>query len=594
MMKEKNILLVEEDLIIGLHQKKELEKKSYKVKHVNTSEKAIEAAFKEGACFDLILMDIDLGSGPDGIQTAQQIIEKKDIPILFLSSHTESEVVEKTEKVTSYGYVVKNTGMTVLDASIKMAFRLHDAKKNELIARQKVERALKISENSMDQLIDHMMEGFLLVEPILDENNRVKDILYLKINPAVEKITGLSEADYIGKSARQLFKNNVEESYFDKYNQVFKTGMPIQFTESFSLLNQCYELSVYKVGARKLAIFFHDITERITSEAALKESENKYRSLFDFMDHEVHFWKLVRNQDGEIKTWSLVDVNPAALKAWGKKREEILGKTTDEVFSNVKASELFMPIVNKIFKEGKPHSWEMFFEATNQHLFMTSVPFGEYFVTTGIDITDNKLLKERLKEKEILVKEILHRAKNNFSSIIALLKLQSESITNQEALDVINESTGRIESMSKIYEKLLLSDGFSNLKIKSYLEDLASSILDLISDKDSIKLELEIDDFILEEKKIFPLGAIINELITNSLKHAFNGREEGKISLALIKNNNIITLNYHDNGNGLPKDFDKKNTGLGLMLVNLFSEQLNGKYQISSDAGLRCVITFAI
>ena len=107
--------------------KQQLAKLGYTVDHVLTGEAAVSYALDADSRPDLILMDIDLGKGIDGTEAARQILNETDIPVIFLSSHTEPEVVEKTEKITSYGYVVKNSVITVLDASIKMAFKLFEA-----------------------------------------------------------------------------------------------------------------------------------------------------------------------------------------------------------------------------------------------------------------------------------------------------------------------------------------------------------------------------------------------------------------------------------------------------------------------------------
>src|SRR6056297_4207493 len=124
-MKEK-ILLVEDEALIAMNEARMLKKHGYEVVTAYKGEKAIEAVDSDSE-ISLILMDIDLGKGIDGTEAAEKILEKHDIPVVFLSSHTEPEVVEKTEKITSYGYVVKNSGATVLDASIKMAFKLYEA-----------------------------------------------------------------------------------------------------------------------------------------------------------------------------------------------------------------------------------------------------------------------------------------------------------------------------------------------------------------------------------------------------------------------------------------------------------------------------------
>jgi len=146
------------------------------------------------------------------------------------------------------------------------------------------------------------------------------------------------------------------------------------------------------------------IVTNFTDISALKTSEEQYRNLFENMMHEVHLWELVRDEQGAIKTWRLVEVNPAALKAWGKTRPEIIGKTTDEIFS-YNATEQFMPIVKKIFSEGTPYTWEAYFPPTDQFYHMTSVSFGEYFMSTGTDITDRKQAEMALQKSEKLLSQ---------------------------------------------------------------------------------------------------------------------------------------------------------------------------------------------
>src|SRR6056297_1881993 len=151
----KTLLLVEDEAITAMDEKQQLENIGYSVHHVLNGEDAVQAALDPDSKFDLILMDINLGPGIDGTEAAQEILKHKEIPVVFLSSHTKPEVVEKTEKITSYGYVVKSSSPTVLDASIKMAFRLFDANrklKEELIERKRVEEALQESEEKFRAL----------------------------------------------------------------------------------------------------------------------------------------------------------------------------------------------------------------------------------------------------------------------------------------------------------------------------------------------------------------------------------------------------------------------------------------------------------
>lgn len=125
---QRTLLLVEDEAIIAMGEKSTLEKNGYRVLLALSGDEAV-AAVRADPGIDLILMDIDLGRGMDGTEAAALILKQRDVPVLFLSSHMEPEVVAKTEKITSYGYVVKHSTATVLDASIKMAFKLFAAKK---------------------------------------------------------------------------------------------------------------------------------------------------------------------------------------------------------------------------------------------------------------------------------------------------------------------------------------------------------------------------------------------------------------------------------------------------------------------------------
>src|SRR6056297_3215741 len=128
---KKKILLVEDEALLAMAKQQELARYNYETSHVTTGEKSVDLVCNQNEPIDLILMDIDLGRGIDGTEAARQILEYKEVPIVFLSSHEEPEIVEKTEAITSYGYVVKSSSITVVDASVKMAFKLYNARKRE-------------------------------------------------------------------------------------------------------------------------------------------------------------------------------------------------------------------------------------------------------------------------------------------------------------------------------------------------------------------------------------------------------------------------------------------------------------------------------
>ena len=128
MESKRTILVVEDEALIALAERRALESFGYAVLTVPDGEKAVETALGNPDV-DLVLMDIDLGRGMDGTEAARRILERRDIPVVFLSSHTEPDIVDRTERITSYGYVVKNSGLTVLNASIRMAFRLFETRR---------------------------------------------------------------------------------------------------------------------------------------------------------------------------------------------------------------------------------------------------------------------------------------------------------------------------------------------------------------------------------------------------------------------------------------------------------------------------------
>ncbi len=175
----KKLLLVEDEALIAMSERRELEKIGYSVQHVMNGEKAVKSALDPESRYDLILMDINLGRGIDGTQAAEQILSKRDIPVVFLSSHTDPAVVEKTEKITSYGYVVKNSGITVLDASIKMAFKLHDAYIRYNKRNQELYAIAEALEQANEELTYTEEELRKRETSLLESDNRFRSVLQL-------------------------------------------------------------------------------------------------------------------------------------------------------------------------------------------------------------------------------------------------------------------------------------------------------------------------------------------------------------------------------------------------------------------------------
>jgi PAS domain S-box-containing protein len=204
-------------------------------------------------------------------------------------------------------------------------------------------------------------------------------------------------------------------------------------------------------------------------------------------------------------------------------------------------------------------------------------------------------LQKSLDEKEVLLKEIHHRVKNNMTVITSLLQLQSGHIEDEKYKDVFNNSINRIRSMALIHEKLYKSKDLSKINFNDYLEDMINSMFmsyGLTSSK--VVLKTDVKDVALGIDTAIPCGLIINELVSNSLKYAFPKDRAGEIKVSLCRNDKgEVEMRVRDNGIGMPEDFDFTMTDtLGLSLVNALVRQLQGKIELHREKGAGFIISF--
>lgn len=205
-----------------------------------------------------------------------------------------------------------------------------------------------------------------------------------------------------------------------------------------------------------------------------------------------------------------------------------------------------------------------------------------------------KQILNSLEEKEILLREIHHRVKNNMQIISSLLSLQSSNIENPEMKDIFKQSQNRVKSMSMIHEQLYQTDDLAKIDFESYVNGLIKSIFQMYTNNEKqIQFEVNVEDVKLNIETAIPCGLIINELVSNSLKHAFINRTEGKISFNMMKERNLINFNVSDNGIGFPQNFILENTStLGLSLVKTLVNQLEGELTIEHNKGISYDVIF--
>ncbi len=833
----KNILLVEDEIIIALSKKKELERYGYRVEISNTGEKAVEYC-KNKFNIDLILMDIDLGNGIDGTRAAELILENHEIPIVFMSSHTEPDIVKKTELITSYGYVVKDSSITVLDASIKMAFKLFNASRkiqtseenirlifnnmhdvyfklnakgiieeaspsavelygysslndilgmhaNDFIFDPEENRKLKneLSKEGYikNKILKHRKKDgspvFLEANISLLFNNKglpagqvgaLRDIseqrqtqkalsesreilnnvlntipirvfwkntksLYLgcnqlfaedsgKDNP--EEIIGLNDFDIrsrdqaerniridkqILKTGRAIInceelltdqkgdKNWINTSKFplrnskgkiygilgiyeitseqkavktdlienkEKFSKAFfdhpvamqiiniKTGQRVEmnakciqlfgfedktflkgniYTENITadpsgrekivekllmhkkiynapldIINSSGKIknllvsgSLLNISPGDLAIFSYiDITDTKNAEDKLLQSEERYRRLVENLSNDYFLY--INNIKG-IKSY----VSPSATMMLGYSQEESLLHYATHLTENPINKDAVAKTEKAIkgFKQ-EPYLAEVFHRNGSKRILeISETPVfnseGKVIAVEGIahDVTKQKnienKIKQQLLEKEIILKEVHHRIKNNFAAMESLLSIQVQGIKNVEAKKALNDAIGRLNSMQVLYEKLLISENYQTASVRNYLENLICEIIKLFSTTPDIKVVKKISDFQIDSRRLIPLGIIVNELLTNIIKYAFVPGNSGTVEIVLSNTDGNVKLVISDNGAGMPEGFKlEESKSFGLMLVKMLSTQLEGSFTINNNNGTVATVVF--
>jgi len=473
----------------------------------------------------------------------------------------------------------------------------------DISERKEAEEAFLREKAFLDQLVESAPEAIVFGK---------NDGCILRINSEFCRLFGYKEKEVLGKNIDDLIASAEKKSEALSVTQTVGKG------EKFSLetvrqrkngkpINVSLIGSPIIIDGQQVATYgiYRDISDRKRAESqreaaleALHESEERYRALVENASDLIY-----KTDKAGIFTF----VNQAAVLISGYEERELIGKQYTIVIHpdmRDQAIKLFgrqfvRRIQNTYFeyllltKDGR----EVWLGQNTQLIIKDGQVTG--FQAVARDISERKQAEEEIKrqlaEKEILLKEVHHRIKNNIASIGGLISLRMQSVTHPQAIAVLQDASGRVDSMRILYDKLLLTEGYADLSVKNYVESLTDSIVALFPDKAKVKLDRQIADFHLDAKQLFPLGIIINELLTNIMKYAFINRKTGLIKISLTKADNHVTLAIQDNGSGLPAGFAiNKAKGFGLTLVKMLSQQLGGSFSMGNHKGTRCKIEFDI
>jgi PAS domain S-box-containing protein len=442
---QRTILLVDDEAIIAMGEAEDLQREGYAVITVNTGEEAIEAVERAPGGIDLILMDIDLGRGMDGTEAAREILKIRDIPVVFLSSHTEKTIVEKTEKITSYGYVVKNTGITVLAASIRMAFRLHDAHDRIQMKNMEIEAASEEMQAANEELEAANTELIRSQRDLMESEDRYRclfeqgsDALFVAdpvshrlvdCNRKAEDLTGYSREEILSMSADRLHAEDVREAGMEHFRE-FASGRRSCAVESVVITREgarvpvSVNAGIVDTGGKTVLIgIFRDMTERTRAEEAMRASERQMKEIVDgspvlqFVidrNHHILYWNRSLERYSGIPAGDVIGTNQQWRAFYGSERpcmaDLILEGQIEEIDRLYKGKGSRSALVEDAF-EGTD-----FFPALHggTWLYFTAAPIrDENGVVIGAletlaDVTERKRAEEALRDSERRMNDILN------------------------------------------------------------------------------------------------------------------------------------------------------------------------------------------
>lgn len=308
---------------------------------------------------------------------------------------------------------------------------------------------------------------------------------------------------------------------------------------------------------------------------------------------------LIASAEGEVE-W----INDGFIRMIGMPKEKVLGRKVSEI-----------NVYNEILKEiaaavDERHSRIFESNVTTHYLkniwiSTTLTPIYNEFgklkklVFVDTDITSGKLLQkqieESLKEKEVLLKEIHHRVKNNLQIIISLLNLQSGYIKDETTLKAVQDGQNRVRSMALVHEKFYQAEELSEIDFGEYVEKLTQYIYQSYGDKtDRVKMIIESDHVGLDMDTAMPSGLLVNEIVSNAYKYAFPGDARGEIRISIRKQDGKIIYRIADNGVGLPPEINlEQSESLGMQLIQALTAQLDGELSVSREKGTEFKISFA-
>jgi PAS domain S-box-containing protein len=510
---------------------------------------------------------------------------------------------------------VESGGSLLDDGTIQVT--IHDISSRKLLAREQL-RA-QIAEETNLQLQREIIERRKLMKELLLSEKYTKSIVDSSLdmivatdieyninefNKAAEVSFGYSREDVIGKNIAMLYSDKLEmERIQERINKDGSLAVEIvNKRKDGSMFISKLSASALKneegdiIGAMGVS---RDITVVKKVEEELRLSEEQHRAIYD-----QAYIGIARI----AKMGRFLLVNQRLSDMMGYAPEELYKKTFYQLVLEKEVEESLGDWDNLLSGTITNFNKEQTYVRKDGKLISANVTVSlvrdgngspNYFVAVFEDVTERKenerKLQNSLKEKEVLLKEVHHRVKNNMQVISSILNLQSSYIDDEKALAVLSESQDRIKSMSFVHESLYQSDTMSEVNFAEYIQNIARNLYHSYGrPQGGIEIVYHLEHIFINLDTSIPCGLIINELVSNALKYAFKGRKTGTIDIHLSRQSaEILRLVVEDNGVGLPESFNVETAeSLGLQLVTTLATQVGGVLKVESKNGTRFSIDF--
>ena len=472
---------------------------------------------------------------------------------------------------------------------------VNDQLRQDISERKRVQKALRESEERYKEMFSHTKDGVAVYEAV----NYGEDFIFVDFNRSAEKIDKVRRDELIGKKITDKFPSVIDFGLFEVFQRVWATGKPEQ--HSFirykdERISGWRDNFVYKLPSEEIVSVYSDETESKQAVEALRTSQEYTKNVIDSSMDMI----ITANKDREI-----VEFNKAAEETFGYSREEVVGKLADILYADTTEG---LAVHNTTIEQGRS-AQEVLNRRKDGEVFPSFLsasilrdPYGETVGLMGVsrDITESKLadeqIKASLKEKEVLLKEIHHRVKNNLQVISSLLDMKVIREDNQQVIDVFEDTRSKIQTMALIHSHLYESERFDQINMGNYVRELLEYLSKIFESKFlSITPSIEHSDVQLSIIQAVPCAFVLNELISNAFKHAFKEGETGTIEISILKkDHDTVVLKVKDDGMGIPEEIDVlKTDSLGLKLMrNTVQDQLMGKIDFERAAGTTITVEF--